>query len=91
MIKTALPMLAVSRAGHDKGKLYVVLREDDGMCYLCDGSLKTLERPKRKKCAHLQKIMHMPDSVKEAIQSIQSNEDIQSVIAMYVKDPSDNQ
>ena len=39
-------MLAISRAGHDKDEIYVVLEEADGYCFLCDGKRKLLTSPK---------------------------------------------
>ena len=48
--------LAVSRAGHDKGRLYLILEEKDGMCALTDGRIRTLDRPKKKKLFLLQVI-----------------------------------
>lgn len=46
--------LASSLAGHDKGQIYFIIREDDEYVYLCDGRLKTTENPKRKNRRHIQ-------------------------------------
>lgn len=46
--------LAVSLAGHDKGQIYLIIREDGEYVYLCDGRLKTTEQPKRKNRKHIQ-------------------------------------
>ena len=35
---------AVSKAGHDKGNLYVVMAEEGEFVYLCDGKAKTQEK-----------------------------------------------
>jgi ribosomal protein L14E/L6E/L27E len=45
--------IAVSMAGHDKGDAYVIVKEDAAYVYLCDGRLKTLEKPKRKSRKHV--------------------------------------
>ena len=45
--------IAVSMAGHDKGQVYVIVKEDAEYVYLCDGSLKVLEKPKRKSLKHV--------------------------------------
>ncbi|MGN0131011.1 MAG: hypothetical protein ACI4AA_01065 [Lachnospiraceae bacterium] len=45
--------IAVSMAGHDKGNAYVIVKEDAEYVYLCDGSLKLLEKPKRKFRKHV--------------------------------------
>ena len=42
-------MLARSKAGHDKGHVYIIMKEDSAYVYLVDGSLRTLDRPKKKK------------------------------------------
>ena len=47
-------MTAVSLAGHDKGKTYVILSVDEHYVYLVDGSIKTLQNPKKKKLKHVQ-------------------------------------
>ncbi len=45
--------IAVSMAGHDKGSVYVIVKEDAEYVYLCDGSLKLLGRPKKKSRKHV--------------------------------------
>ena len=47
-------MLAKSKAGHDKGHMYVIFKVDDAYVYLVDGNVRTIERPKRKKRKHVQ-------------------------------------
>lgn len=47
-------MFAVSLAGHDKGQMYLVIREEGDMVYLVDGKIRKLENPKKKKKKHLQ-------------------------------------
>ena len=47
---------AVSLAGHDRGRLYVIVGYQEGAYLLADGRLRTLERPKRKKGRHLRMI-----------------------------------
>lgn len=46
----------VSKAGHDKGALYVVTAREGDFVYLCDGRLKMLRAPKKKRCKHVQPI-----------------------------------
>lgn len=46
---------AVSTAGHDKGTCYVIVGEENDFFYLCDGRLKTLEAPKKKRRKHVQR------------------------------------
>ena len=42
-------MLAKSLAGHDKGKIYVVINIEENHIFLVDGTVRTLDRPKKKK------------------------------------------
>ncbi len=49
-------MLARSKAGHDTGKVYVIIEVDDAYVYLADGSIRTLKNPKKKKRKHVQVI-----------------------------------
>ncbi len=53
-------MLAKSKAGHDIGKLYVVMDADDEYVYLADGIHKTLDKLKKKKRKHIQIIYKIP-------------------------------
>lgn len=39
--------LAISRSGHDKDSIYVIVKEEANMVYLADGNLKPLEKPKK--------------------------------------------
>lgn len=52
-------MLARAKAGHDAGKVYVVLAADENFAYLTDGRIRTLDKPKKKKHKHLQPIRRM--------------------------------
>lgn len=47
-------MLAVSKAGHDKRKIYVITGEDDEYVYLADGGKRTVAAPKKKNKKHIQ-------------------------------------
>lgn len=49
-------MLARSKAGHDKGQLYLIADIDSAYVYLVDGKNKRLSRPKKKKQKHIQLI-----------------------------------
>ena len=52
-------MLAVSKAGHDKRKLYVITGEDSEYVYLADGRKRTAGAPKKKNKKHIQIIRRM--------------------------------
>lgn len=44
----------ISKAGHDKDHVYIIVKEEKEYVYLVDGFLRTLERPKKKKKKHIQ-------------------------------------
>ena len=52
---------AVPKAGHDKGRLYVIVGYEEGKYLLVDGKLRTLERPRRKQKKHLEFIYAQDD------------------------------
>ena len=54
-------MLAKSKAGHDKGQLYVIYDVDETYVYLVDGKIRTIEKPKKKKQKHVQIICEKHD------------------------------
>lgn len=56
--------LALSTAGHDRGTLYLVLKEDGESVLLADGKLRKLARPKRKNRKH---VMFLPEGLTEAV------------------------
>ena len=46
--------LVISKAGRDKGDMFIVLSISDGFAYLANGELRKVDRPKKKKLKHLQ-------------------------------------
>lgn len=54
-------MLAKSKAGHDKGKNYIIYEVDEAYVYLVDGIIRKIENPKRKKRKHMQVICKQHD------------------------------
>lgn len=54
-------MLAKSKAGHDKGQVYIIMDADDAYVYLADGRIRTLDRLKKKKRKHIQPILREYD------------------------------
>lgn len=48
-------MLVYSRAGRDKGKLFVVLGIENDFVYLSDGDTRRVSAPKKKKIKHINK------------------------------------
>ena len=61
--------VVVSTAGHDQGKLFYVIDEDANYLTLANGKDRTLDKPKRKKRRHVQKVLRSETRVAEKILS----------------------
>ena len=46
----------ISRAGHDKDIIYVVVAEEGDFVYVADGRLKLPDSPKKKRRKHVQQV-----------------------------------
>ncbi len=46
--------IVFSKCGHDKGKIFVVINQDDSYYYLADGRYRLIDRPKKKNFKHVQ-------------------------------------
>ena len=77
-------MLAKALAGHDLGKIYVIMDVDEEYVYLVDGKIRTFDKPKKKRKKHVQLIKETSQTLIEKIQSNQKiqNEDIKRVIKL---------
>ena len=56
-----------SLAGRDKGKLFYVIGADEQFLLLANGKDRPLDRPKRKKRKHVQKVLRSETRVAEKI------------------------
>ncbi|MDR2888623.1 MAG: KOW domain-containing RNA-binding protein [Lachnospiraceae bacterium] len=54
--------LAISRSGHDKGDIFIIIAETDEYLYVADGRSRTIDKPKRKNKKHLQIINKTVDN-----------------------------
>ena len=63
-------VVAVSRAGHDKGRAFVIIgREGTEYVLLADGRTRMAAKPKRKKLRHVHLEPAAAESVREALLS----------------------
>ena len=88
MEKTLEGLFAISKSGHDKDKLYVIVREDNEYVYVADGKLKLLDNPKKKNKKHIQIIKKKAIEViaheaQVRTDSITNNEEIKRAIKLY--------
>lgn len=54
--------VVVSLAGHDRGRLYQVVGEENGRLWLADGKLKKLEAPKNKSPKHVRLLAQVSEA-----------------------------
>lgn len=92
MVEYKKGYFARSIAGHDKGKLYIIIEgtEETGhdtFVFLCDGDLKPVDYPKKKKVKHIQVIKTKDPAIESKILAGQEirNEDIKRAIKAYAK------
>ena len=86
-------LLAYSLAGHDKGKIYFIIKEEGDYFWLVDGRLRPLENPKKKNKKHVQIIKRNISGILEndtlqsdiELKSV-TNESIKRTIKLYSKD-----
>lgn len=85
MRKFVRGMLARSKAGHDIGKLYVVMDVDTEYVYLADGVSRTVDKTKKKKRKHIQIIYKIPALLQEVMSEGREmqNEHIKKAIKDY--------
>ncbi|MCM1047323.1 MAG: hypothetical protein NC433_02730 [Clostridiales bacterium] len=88
MVISMVGMLASSKAGHDKGLVYVIISEDAEYVYLADGKLRTVAKPKKKNKKHIQIIKKCPDlDLAEKVRhGLASDVEVRKLIKIYMTD-----
>ena len=61
--------VVISTAGRDQGKLFYVIGTDPVYLLLANGKDRTMDKPKRKKRKHVQKVLRSETRVAEKIRS----------------------
>ena len=85
MERTEAGMFARSKAGHDKGCLYLIGKTEGEYVYLVDGTGKTLAKPKKKNRKHIQVICRVWEDWKpETV----NDDDIKRAIRQYLARPA---
>ncbi len=74
MNEPAIGAICTSRAGHDKGRAFVIIGVfDDNHVLLSDGETRKFSRPKKKKLMHL----HIePQKAEEIAENLQNSKEI---------------
>lgn len=60
--------IVYSKSGRDKKRPFIVFDFDDEFLYLVDGSLRKLEKPKKKKKKHVQIVNKIDYDIKKKIE-----------------------
>lgn len=83
MVEIARGMIVKSLAGHDKTKLYVIIKVDAEYVYLADGKCKSMEHLKRKKRKHIQPTNYIDELIcnSERIEDSYIRKLLKSVVA----------
>lgn len=53
--------VVLSKCGHDKGRVYVVLNQENSFLELVDGDKRKIEKPKQKRRKHVKLLGNIPD------------------------------
>ena len=61
--------VVISTAGHDAGQLFYCVGTEDGFVCLVNGKDRPLEKPKRKNCKHVSKVLRAETRVAAKISS----------------------
>ncbi|MDO5400624.1 MAG: KOW domain-containing RNA-binding protein [Eubacteriales bacterium] len=67
--KIEISDVVVSTTGRDAGGLFYVIDADETFLFLADGKGRTLDRPKRKKRKHVQKVLRSETRVAQKLRS----------------------
>lgn len=73
--------LAYSLSGHDKGKVYLIIKEEADYVYVSDGSVRPLDKLKRKNKKHIQIIKC---AGRRANTESMTNEEIKHFIKVWI-------
>ena len=84
--------VVISTAGHDKGELFYVIDTDDQFLYLANGKDRDLDKPKRKKRRHVQKVLRSETRVAAKLLSGDKvlNSELRRDLAFHVKEMQAN-
>ena len=84
--------LVISTAGRDKDELFYVIGEEGEYLFLANGKDRPLDRPKRKKRKHVQKVLRPETRVAQKLKRGDKvlNGELRRDLAFLAKDASEN-
>lgn len=85
MIEMKPAMAVVSKAGRDKGELFLILRMEGEYAYIVDGQLRKVDKPKKKKLKHLQRIDYISEFISAKLDNGDrvTNSEVRKALAQY--------
>jgi ribosomal protein L14E/L6E/L27E len=87
-ISPACGVVAVSKAGRDAGKYFVILEvQDDQHVLIADGELRKVNKPKRKKLKHLWIRPYVVEFIQNCLQEkkILMDSDVRKALTVFEK------
>ena len=84
--------VVVSTAGRDQGELFYIIGTDPVYLFLANGKDRTLEKPKRKKRRHIQKVLRSETRVAEKLRLGDKvlNSELRRDLAYFSRDMQSN-
>ena len=74
----------ISKCGRDQGKVFVITSVEEEYLYLCDGSLRKHDKPKKKKIKHVKELGYSDALLCEKMaEGKASNADFRKAILNY--------
>lgn len=79
--------IVFSKAGRDKKKAFIVVSVEDDYLYLCDGDLRLLSKPKKKKIMHVQKTNTVISELKYKLENQTAlDADLRKALVLFVRE-----
>lgn len=66
----AVGQLVLSRAGHDQGRVYLVIRVERNFIDCVDGDFRPLDKPKRKRSSHVRPLGELTGDWAERLKAL---------------------
>jgi len=91
-LEFSIGQIVISKAGRDKGDMFIVYNIEGDYLYLVDGKTRPLENPKKKKRMHIQHTRTVDIALQELIISKQymKNADFSAALKNYKRNREDN-
>ena len=79
-------LVVKSKAGRDKGDLFIVIRTEGEFLYIANGNLRKVDRPKKKKLKHLEVTDFISEFVKNRLETLGkvTNQELRNALAEYL-------